>query len=206
MLKKPSEPKFLIVGNHRCLDFINTQIIEKGRPVDLLTNFSDLVKWLKSAGFLDSAEAKKVLKRWDNKPQGAHTFERARAVRAILREMVEWIKGRSVQQSTIDEINKLLSKRIGYYKLIHLRGEFKAQFHAESNNTIHLIAPIAESASDLLCNGNLSLIKKCENPYCVLYFYDTSKSHTRRWCSMRICGNRSKVTAHYRRHRHTNDK
>jgi hypothetical protein len=63
MLKEFPESRFIFVGDHRCLDFINTQIIEKGRPIELLSNFSDLVKWLKSAGFLDSAEAKKVLKR-----------------------------------------------------------------------------------------------------------------------------------------------
>jgi predicted RNA-binding Zn ribbon-like protein len=29
----------------------------------------------------------------------------------------------------------------------------------------------------------------------VLLFLDTSRSHTRRWCSMEQCGNRSKVAA-----------
>ena len=207
MLKKPSESRFIVAGNHRCLDFINTQIIEKGRPVDLLINFSDLVKWLKSAEFLDSAEAKKVLKRWDNKPQGERTLERACAFRAILREMVEKIvKGKSVQQPTIDAINDLLSHGIGYTQLTRAQDGFETRFHIESDAPIRLIVPIAESAGDLLCHSNLSLIKKCENPNCVLYFYDVSKNHTRRWCSMSICGNRSKVAAHYRRHRHTNDK
>ena len=29
-----------------------------------------------------------------------------------------------------------------------------------------------------------------------LMFYDRSKSHARRWCSMAVCGNRAKATAH----------
>jgi predicted RNA-binding Zn ribbon-like protein len=33
----------------------------------------------------------------------------------------------------------------------------------------------------------------------VLFFYDTTKNHARRWCSMAFCGNRHKVAAHYRR-------
>jgi predicted RNA-binding Zn ribbon-like protein len=207
VLKELSEPKFIFVGNHRCLDFINTQIIEKGRPVDLLGDFSDLVEWLAKAQIVNSIEAKEALKYWDGQSEGRYTFEKAIAFRAVLREMVERIvKGRLVQQSTIDEINKLLSSRTGYYELMQLRGEFKVQFRTESDNSIHLIAPIAESASDLLCHGNLSLIKKCENPDCVLYFYDISKNHARRWCSMSICGNRTKVAAHYRRHRRTKEK
>ncbi len=207
MLKELFKPNFIFVGNNRCLDFINTQIIEKGRPVDLLGDFSDLVEWLKRAGVLDSTEAKKVLKRWDNKPQGERTFERSWAFRAILGEMVEKIvKGKSVQQPTIDAINDLFSHGIGYTQLTRAQDGFKTRFHIESDAAIHLLVPIAESASDLLCYGDLSLIKKCENPNCVLYFYDISKNHTRRWCSMRICGNRTKVAAHYRRNRRTNKK
>ena len=58
---------------------------------------------------------------------------------------------------------------------------------------------IAVAAADLLCHGDLSLVKKCDNPRCILYFYDTTKNHARRWCSMAGCGNRMKAAAHYRR-------
>ncbi|MCI0410524.1 MAG: CGNR zinc finger domain-containing protein, partial [Acidobacteria bacterium] len=54
---------------------------------------------------------------------------------------------------------------------------------------------------DLLSEGDLTLVRKCENPACILYFHDTTKNHARRWCSMRACGNRAKVAAHYRRRR-----
>ena len=207
MLKELSKSKFIFVGNHRCLDFINTQIIEKGHPVDLIGDFSDLVEWLTEAQILNSTEAKESLKNWNGRSEGMHTFEKAIAFRAALREMVQRIvKGKPVQQSTIDEINKLLSSRTGFYKLIQLRGKFKVQFHTELNNAIHLITPIAESATNLLRYGNLSLIRKCENPDCILYFYDISKNHARRWCSMSICGNRAKVSAHYKRHQRMKEK
>jgi predicted RNA-binding Zn ribbon-like protein len=32
-------------------------------------------------------------------------------------------------------------------------------------------------------------------------FYDRSKSHARRWCSMAVCGNCAKATAHRARDR-----
>jgi predicted RNA-binding Zn ribbon-like protein len=35
----------------------------------------------------------------------------------------------------------------------------------------------------------------------VLHFQDTSKKGTRRWCSMRLCGNRHKVAAYADRQR-----
>ncbi len=57
----------------------------------------------------------------------------------------------------------------------------------------------AESAADLLCTGDLSLVKKCQHDACILYFYDTTKNHARQWCSMELCGNRMKAAMHYRR-------
>ena len=36
-------------------------------------------------------------------------------------------------------------------------------------------------------------------PACVLWFYDTTRNGTRRWCFMAICGNRAKAHRHYDR-------
>jgi predicted RNA-binding Zn ribbon-like protein len=75
------------------------------------------------------------------------------------------------------------------------------RFLAERDEAINAIVPLAESAADFLLSAIPSLLKKCENPSCVLHFYDTSKNHARRWCSMSGCGNRMKAAAHYRRQR-----
>jgi predicted RNA-binding Zn ribbon-like protein len=42
-------------------------------------------------------------------------------------------------------------------------------------------------------------VRNCANPQCVLWFHDTTRSGTRRWCSMTACGNRLKARRHYRR-------
>jgi predicted RNA-binding Zn ribbon-like protein len=44
-------------------------------------------------------------------------------------------------------------------------------------------------------------IRSCHNDHCVLWFFDTSKSGQRRWCTMERCGNRAKVKRHYARTR-----
>jgi predicted RNA-binding Zn ribbon-like protein len=201
-MKKVSKSKFIFNGNHRCLDFINTKIVEKGHPVDLITNFADLVDWLTQAEILKASESREAIRRWNGKPEAEHTLEQAKALRTVLLNMVQRIVDQKpIEQSSIGEINKVLSTRIGYPGLVKVHGGFETRFHVDSDQPSHLIASIAESASDLLCNADFSLIKKCENPACVLYFYDTTKNHARRWCSMNICGNRIKVAAHYRRHR-----
>ncbi len=42
-------------------------------------------------------------------------------------------------------------------------------------------------------------IRQCEHEKCVLWFLDTSRNGTRRWCTMARCGNRAKAERHYRR-------
>jgi predicted RNA-binding Zn ribbon-like protein len=58
---------------------------------------------------------------------------------------------------------------------------------------------LARSAARCWARGDLRRLKPCANPECILWFLDTSKNGTRRWCSMQACGNRHKVTAHYKR-------
>jgi predicted RNA-binding Zn ribbon-like protein len=200
MRKAQSDKTFLFVGNHTCLDFINTQMIQHGHLVDLLESFDDLVSWLVQASVLTAPEATEAVRKWGSQRAGEETFEEARKLRAVLRGMAEQIvKGRSVPTAAIESLNRLLGTRLGYTQLARVRGGFDRKFQSQTTQAIHLIVPIAESAMDLLCHSDLSLIKRCQNAACILYFYDTTKNHGRHWCSMNICGNRMKVAAHYRR-------
>jgi predicted RNA-binding Zn ribbon-like protein len=192
---------FFFVGNHVCLDFINTKLVVNERPVDLLARFSDLVTWLGQAHLL-TEDGKQIDRQWGGQAKGTQTLEQARVFRATLREMAERIaSGRPVPQAAVEAINDLLRYRIGCPQLIRRKGKFERGFQTESQDANQLLGLLAEAASDLLCTCDLSLIKKCQNPACALFFYDTTKNHARHWCSMSLCGNRSKVAAHYRRHR-----
>ncbi len=46
-----------------------------------------------------------------------------------------------------------------------------------------------------------SRLKICGNPQCQRIFYDRSKNHSGKWCSMASCGNRMKVRSYRRRKR-----
>ena len=197
-----SEKKFMFIGNHPSLDFINTLIVQNGQPVDLLETFSDLVTWLAHARLLNREEAKQAERKWGGKPDGLRTLDQARGFRDTLRDMVERIAaGKPVPSAAIEAINGKLRYRVGYPQLTGRSGKFEREFQAESQEANRLLGVLAESASDLLCTCDFSLIKQCQNPSCVLFFYDTTKNHARHWCSMSVCGNRMKVATHYRRHR-----
>jgi predicted RNA-binding Zn ribbon-like protein len=198
--KKRQGNQFILIGHYLCLDFVNTLIAQDGRPVDLLSCFDDFIAWLGQTQVLNMEQSNAVLRNWSKNREAEQVLERAREFRTALRHMAEKIvEGKAVPQTTVEHINELLRHQVGHGELRRVKGRFEKQFQSEFREPTHLLWPVAESACDLLAYGDHSLIKKCENAACVLFFYDMTKNHSRRWCRMSACGNRMKVAAHYRR-------
>lgn len=194
--------RFYFVGNHLALDFINTQVIDNGDVVDLLKDFNDLVDWCREARIIARVEDEESVKGWAKEglaqEELAQVFLAAIEFRRILRDMAQHIVTKqAIPATTIEAINKILYEGVGYEQLIEAVEGYEKQFIFKLSAPIRLLVPIAESAANLLSEGELTLVKKCENTACILYYYDSSKNHARRWCSMSICGNRAKAAAHY---------
>ena len=71
---------------------------------------------------------------------------------------------------------------------------------------VRLEAPlwrVARSATDLLTSPDLQLVRECEDNACRWLFVDRSRNHSRRWCDMKVCGNRIKARTFYRQHKKT---
>ena len=105
----------------------------------------------------------------------------------------------AINPAVIEAINLIMKEETGYAEVVRKEDGFEKRFRADFSDPGRLLAPIAEAAADLLCYGNLAYLKKCEGADCVLHFYDTTKNHSRRWCSMAACGNRAKTAAFYQR-------
>lgn len=201
MDRSRSNQAFLFVGNHSCLDFINTQMILRGNLTDLLETFDDFGAWLVQAKQITKDEGECASRRLTQKEKH-EVLGQVKAFRTIVRDMAEHLVRRhAIPGAVVLEINRLLSRRQGYPQVIQTKGRFEQKVVTTGNATDSLVTPLAVAASDLLCNADQALIKKCRNEACILYFYDTTKSHTRNWCSMQLCGNRLKVAAHFQRKR-----
>lgn len=195
-----TESKFYFVGGQLGLDFINTQVGEKEGAVEFLSGFTDLIAWLQQAGSLDAAQAKAALATWGQRPEAKQLLDQARKLRSVLRELVQRLaSGKLAGQLVLDEINRVLAQESGYNQLVRGADGYELRFQASRKEAAHLLTPIALSAAELLCASEPQRIRRCGNPVCGLYYYDTSKNHTRRWCSMAICGNRMKAAAFYLR-------
>jgi predicted RNA-binding Zn ribbon-like protein len=202
MAEERTRAGFYFVGERVCLDFVNTEAVENGVAVDLLGGFDALVAWCVAARVVDAEPAKRLRADWSGTREGERAFARAIQLRTALRGMAERLAaGRPASRALLDAINEVLRTRAGHVELVPTKDGYEKRFRPDFSDPAHVLVPIAESAADLLSDGDPHLIRKCQNPRCVLYFYDTTKNHARRWCSMTACGNRAKVAAHYRRAR-----
>lgn len=202
MTQGSSASHFHLLGNLLCLDLVNTEAMDRGAAVDLLTGFPDLVEWLRAAGSLGRAEARRAVARWDGGAEGRAAWREAVALRAALRDTAGRLAdGGAAGGEIITVINRILAAQPSYPQLVRRGGTLTSREEVVGESALQLLVPVARSAAWLLEHGDPALLRKCENPDCVLYFYDTTRNKRRRWCSMDACGSRAKAAAYYRRGR-----
>lgn len=193
---------FLFIADHLALDFVNTELVDEGELRDRLGSFGDLVAWARQAWRLDARAAARIHERWGTSLAGAGALAAARSFRAELRRMAEDIvAGRRVGPATVSSINAVLRRPLEYQQIVPTSGGFERRTRLSLGRPEDLLVPMAQAAAELLVTGDWSRVRACGNPQCVLFFYDTTRSHTRRWCSMQSCGNRMKVAAFFQRQR-----
>lgn len=195
-MPKKIAPSFCFIGNHPALDFMNTKVIADGKLVDLLQTSDDVWNWLNLSGlFVDQPSDSINLWR-----EGSTLVEEAVELRTALHAIVrQGMQGGEAAMEEVEQVNRFLRSKVITTTLLQQGGQFVSARHIEIQQPVDLLLPVAEAAVDLLTKYDLGLVKKCENPECVLHFYDNSKNSTRRWCSQKTCGNRMKVAAYLER-------
>ena len=196
---------FLFLGNHLALDFVNTRPIPDDQPVELLPDFSALLRWFQAAGLLGHSDAANLQQRWEESCQARQTLDGVRELRETLRkEILSWEHGGGVHQATVKELNRLMADHPMRRRLKAGGKGLETESYFAPEQPAHLFAPLAHSAASLFADVDSQRVRKCD--VCILHFYDTSKKGTRRWCSMQLCGNRQKVAAYAARQRLKNQR
>ena len=174
----------LRLGGHVVLDFLNTVSVAGGELVDSLQSHDDVAQWLAQSKLGPAPPRANI----------PALLRSARSLRETIRSAIEHIKAGRPPELT--EINRVLAKSSSHLELIKLRGgAVRAERKWQSRTAEQILGPLATAAGELLATADFALVRKCENPQCVLWFYDHTKSHHRRWCSTATCGNRNKVAA-----------
>lgn len=168
------------------LDFINTVAMTDKVIHDFLQTDDDVLHWLNKAGIEIQASRDAL-----PGPSGELLLS-ARTLRELIRSLVE--KKKNGQPSDPDGLNEYLRKIVSYPKIVtDSEGTCQIIRCFEMASPANALGVIAEAAAKLLTEGNFDYVRQCEHPDCTLWFYDRTKAHKRRWCSMALCGNRAKI-------------
>lgn len=192
---------FPLVGNLLCLDLVNTEPVRGAERVDLLRTFGDLVLWLQAAAVPPADQVRQAARR-AGRAESRAVLREALALRGALRAGAERLaEGEPAGEEMVRAVNRVLASRPGYSELVRQGRGWVSRVRPVAASARHILVPIAESAAWLLEHGDPSLVRRCEGSGCVLFFYDTTRNRSRRWCSMEGCGSRAKAAAYYRRTR-----
>lgn len=182
---------FPLLSGNLSLDLVNTEVVRRGKRHNLLQTELDLRDWLyvmqEAVPFFEAAKH-------DLDEQLATIYDELLPMRATLRAQFEAIvDNEMINDSFIALLEETIARAPITYKLQD------GQLVATPIGTIanQLLTMIALDALTLIADGKLQRLKRCANPDCVLLFMD--ESGRRKWCSMKICGNRQKVASFQQR-------
>jgi predicted RNA-binding Zn ribbon-like protein len=192
----------LVSGNRLCLDFANLPYTP-GDPAPHQTSWLELIDFLAEKNVISGARIEELRSLTEHDPRAAGTLlKQAERLGGALRlAFAAILESEEIRNEWAAPINEILSITEGHDELqLDAGGGWKLGFRARHEGLEWLLAAIARSGAELIAEGARSGLRRCSNPHCRLLFYDDSRTHRRRWCSMALCGNRSKVAAFARRH------
>jgi predicted RNA-binding Zn ribbon-like protein len=174
------------VGDDLAINFINTRRMVEGQLTDTLQSGRDVKAWLKR---LEVPVAKGTLPFSDSV-----LLQSARELREIALAAVKDRK--SGKKPSLVALNRFLADAPGHAVLTTYDARNIRVTRVYGKETVEaFLAPVAEAVADLLADGDFDLVRHCEGHDCVMWFYDRTKGHRRRWCTATGCGNRAKVAA-----------
>jgi len=195
----PAE-RFWLVGNRVAVDFANTVVDRSGR--DGLSDWPDAVDFLLATQLVDHGEAERLHHFPHADPhQAVSVLRLAHELRGAVRELLSGIEGRKeLEHEPIERINAVMRIGHGHDAVVRDGPHWTVRFVRSEAEPATALVPIARSIAEIVADPRApEAVRKCANGGCALYFYDTSRTGQRRWCSMASCGNRAKVAAHVRR-------
>jgi len=196
--------EFDLSGGVLCLDFANTLSKRKipGRTREDLAEFSDFVMFAKQSRMISSQFARELLATGLARPAKAVRVLRAAIVlrEAIYRVFSAIAALRPANSRDVKLIDDFAGEAMKHRRLTATGRSYRWEWKRDREELLsYLLWPIAQSAADLLISPKLGAVRECGAGDCAWLFLDESRNHSRRWCDMKVCGNRQKARRHYQR-------
>jgi predicted RNA-binding Zn ribbon-like protein len=190
-----------LVGGRLSLDFVNTLGDRLGAAQnEHLADYATLVAWAVHAGALDAAGGRRLTKQAAASPRAAAAVvEDAMALREAIYRMV-LNRARAPHATDLARLNRELARASAEPHVAFHDGRYQVGW-IESDELTAPLDAIVRDAVDLLTDADdCTRVRQCESAQgCGWIFLDCTKGRTRRWCDMKVCGNRAKARRHYAR-------
>jgi predicted RNA-binding Zn ribbon-like protein len=167
-----------VTGEPLALDLANTEWGLGQRYRDYFADLEGVQVWLEEVGI----------------PQGAASLEEIRAALLPVRQAIKTLLYTPENLPARAVLNHALA--LGRLGLTF--GPQGVEETLEVADAARAGWLVARNYLELIAN-QADRIRKCANSKCVRYFLDTTRNHSRQWCSMQLCGAREKSKRHYQK-------
>lgn len=193
---------FKLTAGQVCLDFANT--LRKrltDHPVELLTSYAEFVAWSRMAGTITAKTAQDLLRAATQWPGEAQTvLKRAIRLREAIHRVISAVaEAHPPAADGLKTLNVELEEALAMLRVVPKGQGFAWEWGGPHDALYRVVWPVARSAAELLTSEELAAVRECEASDCAWLFMDRSKNRSRRWCDMKMCGNRAKARRHYER-------
>lgn len=195
-----SGPTSQPVGGRLAINFANLPSLPASPPSEALS-WEELIEFLRTAKIISAERAEELMELTETDAHSAFgLLNRAERLRDGLRLAFRQLALRQrIPREYVQPINEVLQVTEGHDELVEAAKAWRIEYVAREGGLDWLLAAVARSAAEIISEGEATRVRLCANPSCSLIFYDASRTHRRRWCSMSLCGNRHKVAAFARR-------
>jgi len=204
-----TRPPFDLSGGHPALDFVNSldKRFGEGGPLELLASYADLLRFMEQTKLLDAPQTRRLAKSTDA-AAGARALRSARELREALAVV---FYGTLNGRTPPPEETRILGRHFraaAQHRELHWQQAANAhleprmgwewgRFEGAAELPVWILS---QTAADLMTSDAMGQVRACGADTCRWLFLDTSKNHTRRWCNMKVCGNRMKARRFHARH------
>ena len=201
--RSPVTDEFQLVGGHLALDFANTldYRYDPGRLKDLLPSYERFLAFCRQSGVITAAQMRKL-------PDGLSE----RDSQGLLKEVIEFrevvyflilsaVHDRSPSESHLRALNRFLSEARVVDEVVWNKRRFVRRFRDLKERPDGPLRQIVDATVVLITSSDIYNVRECSEKTCRWFFLDRSRNHSRRWCDMQLCGNRTKARRFYARTR-----
>lgn len=176
------------ITDNFALNFLNSRINKNNKTIELLDSKTSLINWLQTSSF-KVASYKHYQKAFLSLAETIDSISVLQQVRNDLYDLVvaciDNEKNIAKLKQTIDDHLKQSPITVSFDK------DDKLYYKPINSGIEGIYTLLLLSLASLIDSHNIYKLSRCHNHDCLLIFIN--KNGQRKWCSMKICGNRNKV-------------